>query len=181
MTDRNFSAEIEAAIHEEYEAVKKEREAGNQLAGLRPGPLERKTCALQQEAAETFAAINGWRRSRSFTFLRLAGKSRSHSDDAAPLWRDGGYPFEDALDHMLWFNRDRKPVAIVTQPYIDARGEKARALARHYGLALHMPPNPGASWHCPGVGGTLFFVFTRPGTAVRFLPEQEATVLDDAP
>jgi hypothetical protein len=76
------------------------------------------------------------------------------------------------LDHDIWFRRDRRYVAAVGQPFlsaIDIAEERARLKARS--LVLHVPPDPLASFHYPG--WTLFTVITRPGVAVRFLPEQD--------
>jgi hypothetical protein len=86
----------------------------------------------------------------------------------------GNLPFEThhLFDHGLYFrcpNRPYRPVAIVGEPYDTSPGAASRGAAR-LGLELHIPHNLTASWHYPG--WTRFFCFTRPGTAVRFLPEQ---------
>jgi hypothetical protein len=120
--------------------------------------------------AARFAKLNEWRLGGHFSFLSLAdGKQhRPRAGDEAPLWRHGDCPFEDVLDHIRWFNRDRKPAAIVTMPYHN-EDLAARALAAHYGLEVHMPPLQQGGWLAPG---TWCYAFVRPATRVRWLPEQ---------
>jgi hypothetical protein len=123
---------------------------------------------LQAKAAEQFALINGWKRAhRSFALGQLARCSRARKR----------YEFSeltDALDHPLWFRVSRDPVAMVGQPY-HPDGERVRAnighiVARH-NLVVHTAPATYASIWYPGAAG--FIVFTRPGTMVRWLPDQE--------
>jgi hypothetical protein len=123
---------------------------------------------LQRQAAQEFAALNGWRWSkRQFPIQTLAVGGT----------QDGlTYPrlFDLRLfDHPVFFREIARPyraAAIVGQPY-GTKPDEARAIAAKIGLELHMPPNPTASWWYPGYA--RFFCFTRPEVAcVRFLPEQ---------
>jgi hypothetical protein len=48
---------------------------------------------------------------------------------------------------------------------------KCRIGALKYGLVLHVPPRPGASWWYPG--STLLLCYTRTAAPVEFLPEND--------
>jgi hypothetical protein len=119
---------------------------------------------------KAFATLNGWvPTDYQFTFNQLAGRTRTRDVMEMPI----RYGADEVLDHIFWFRRERKPVAVVSQPY---NGDRLRAqeLAARYGLIMLAPPliNAGC-WH-PGENGTECFVFVRPGTEVRWLlPGQE--------
>lgn len=111
---------------------------------------------------------------KEFGPRKLAGeklKSRGYPNGAllATLEDAWGYP---ACDHVSWFKRNRKPAAIVTEPY--GSGDSMAQLQRfldELGLVSHQPPNPYASLWYPGY--TLFVVITRPEFGeVLWLPEQ---------
>ena len=79
-------------------------------------------------------------------------------------------------DHCLGFRADGKNVAVVTQPYHYDRAhydrpDDARAWFADRGLAVHIPPDPFASFHFPGE--TFFIVITKTGAGVKWLPEQD--------
>ena len=74
--------------------------------------------------------------------------------------------------HFLWFCAERRYVAAVGQPYpeaVDLAWWRDHLVER--GLVLHVPPDPFASIHNPGV--SIFVAVTRPGVDVRWLPEQD--------
>jgi hypothetical protein len=49
----------------------------------------------------------------------------------------------------------------------------AEKLAQNYGLVVAVPPIARESgWHSPGRNGTHCYAFVRPGTTVKWLPEQ---------
>jgi hypothetical protein len=121
---------------------------------------------LRRQAAQEFAALNGWRLTeRGFSPETLA-RGGTHSG------LDWGYDL-DLLDHPVFFREIVRPyrtAAIVGQPY-DTKSDEARAIAAKIGLALHVPPKATASWWYPG--WARFFCFTRREIAsVQFLPEQ---------
>lgn len=140
----SFSAEIRSVIDEH--GARRLAHGGGFWRDWRQHELEQRQRELRDAAAEAFAALNGW---------RVAGRKFSSREPVRPY----------------------RSVAIVGQPYYTQYGdgrdmtiEQARELAVRFGLALHVPPNLTASWHYPE--WTRFVVPTRPGTAVRFLPEQ---------
>ena len=76
------------------------------------------------------------------------------------------------FDHPLYFQIGRRNAAIVTQPYRKiSEMEAHRPWAAGLGLALHIPPDPLASFWYPGYA--IFAVLTAAGTAVQWLPEQD--------
>jgi hypothetical protein len=78
------------------------------------------------------------------------------------------------LDHLRWFKDGRKPMAIVSMPYTPASSlEQAATFIGRYGLIVQTPPLERAGWYGPSsLDGTWCFAFVRPGTIVRWLPEQ---------
>jgi hypothetical protein len=122
---------------------------------------------------EAFAKLNGWSPSNEhFSFRQLAGKRRDRGGDDMPIWRSGADDPDHVLDHLAFFRRERKPIAVISMPYHGDR-EAAQQLAAHYGLVMLAPPIATAGWWLPGTNGTECFVFVRSGTAVRWLPGQE--------
>lgn len=118
-----------------------------------------------------WGALNGLKVSRAlFGPRKLSGlkvrtwpMGRGAPDDAWESW--------PGRDHVTLFQRNRKPAAIVTEPYGGAGNP--RAYIEPLGLKVHQPPNPYASFWYPG--WTLFFVITKPDFGeVRWLPEQLA-------
>jgi hypothetical protein len=127
-----------------------------------------------RKAARAFASLNGWSQTeKAFSFLQLAGLGRKRSDDLMPACTRGDQDPAGVLDHLYWFKQNGKPVAIITMPY-SYRGELAAAekLAEQYGLIVAAPPIRESGWHLPGPNGTRCYAFVRPGTTVKWLPEQ---------
>jgi hypothetical protein len=126
---------------------------------------------MRCEAEKAFAALNGWHINCG-TF------------PASRIGKANGYMGADIVerDHCLHFHEPTRPyrrVALVTQPYNRVIDEVAASTAR-LGLVTHLPPSgPWASIHFPG--STLFIVVTKPGTKVRWLPEQECSEGFDGP
>jgi hypothetical protein len=112
--------------------------------------------------AGKFAALNGWRHSKtSFNLGQLAGLDRFGGDDG---YRSG------VSDHCFYFRepaRSYRPVALVSQPY-ELRGPDR--LADECGLVVRVPPILKSGWLYPG--RTYMLVFVRPGAEVRWLREQ---------
>jgi hypothetical protein len=132
--------------------------------------IHRQQRDLRRQAAKEFAALNGWRFSKQIFSIKTLTRGGTHA-------AQGEYPGEvyplDLLDHAVYFRempRPYRPVAIVGQPYDHVSVEKGTELARALQLDLYAPPNSVASWWYPG--HTRFFCLTRPGVAVRFLPDQ---------
>jgi hypothetical protein len=137
-------------------------------AGKRTNPVKRQSFTARY--TEAFAKLNGWSPSdKHFSFRQLAGRRRDRGGDDSPIWRSGDDDPDHVLDHLFFFRRDRKPIAIVTMPY-HAELEKAQRLAERYGLIALTPPIAEAGWWCPG--DSECFAFVCPGTEVRWLPEQ---------
>jgi hypothetical protein len=117
---------------------------------------------------KAFADLNGWAPTdRQFTFDQLAGRAKTCDYMEMPI----RYGADEVLDHIFWFRRSRKPIAVVAMPY---NGDRARAqqLAAQYGLIALAPPIANAGWWLPGENGTECFAFVRQGTEVHWLPEQ---------
>lgn len=74
-------------------------------------------------------------------------------------------------DHDHYFRRDRRAMAVVTQPYVTRDVDALRVYAAEKGLVMHMPPSPLASFWYPGA--TYFIVLTAPSFGrVRWIPAQ---------
>ena len=137
-----------------------------------PAKPVRRPPSPSRKAARTFAKLNGWSQTeRAFSFRQLAGLGRKHSDDVMPVCTRGDQDPDNVLDHLYWFKQNGKPVAIITMPY---HGELAdtEKLAENYGLVVATPPIQESGWHLPGHNGTHCYAFMRPGTSVKWLPEQ---------
>lgn len=114
--------------------------------------------ALEKKAYAAFGKLNGWTQT---------GMTRNLLDELMPNYMIT----REIFDHIICYNQNRKPVAIVSQPYPNMTTvSDARSFADQAHLELHIPIVPEASIHYPNV--TSFFVFTRPGTNVEWLPEQ---------
>lgn len=187
----NYSTEIRSIMRQGYHlnveinAYKKDHEGDSeyhQFVGLKPlsqrlKQLSHRADELRRQAAEEFAALYGWRCSRSHfgvkTLLRGGvhdGYPRSHFDYRPDLF---SVHYDDLFDHAVFFRETARPyraVAIIGQPYsTDVAAAIVTAAAIR--LALHVPSDIDASWHYPG--WTRFFCFTRPEIErVHFLPEQ---------
>jgi hypothetical protein len=146
-----------------------------------PGPRKRSNAAASpprkkseamvrvQNATKRFAQANGWRQShKGFTLRRLAGLRpgpRGEFQDLMPCASRGGQDDPRVFDHVFWFTAEGKPVAIVAMPYEHITHAEAQERAKRYGLELQVPPVRFSGWWLPGS-------FVRPGTQVRWLPEQ---------
>jgi hypothetical protein len=162
----------------EIEAYRKDNgrdlEYRHRLVGLKQ--LEHREDELRRQAAGDFAALNGWRRSRSRFSVKTLLRAGVHDGYGQSAYNDAAIDpisISNLFDHALFFREAVRPyraAAIVGQPY-DTSADTARAAAVEIGLVLHVPTNVNVSWHYPG--WTRFFCFTRPAVArVQFLPEQ---------
>jgi hypothetical protein len=120
----------------------------------------------QRAARCEFAKLNGWRCTTSWYGFETEVCRRWQYDHSI-------------IDHPLLFReiaRPYRPVAIVTQPY-NTKPEQLKPIRGKLGapieteLVWHVPPVPLASIHYPGA--TFFYVLTRPGVTVQWLPEQQ--------
>ena len=180
----NYSSEIRNIMRQAYhlgveiEAYRKDNgrdlEYRHRLVGLKQ--LEHQEDELRRQAAEDFAALNGWRQSRSRFSVKALLRGGVHDGYGQSAYDNAiidPISISNLFDHALFFREIARPyrsAAIVGQPY-DTSADTARAAAVEIGLVLHVPTNVNASWHYPG--WRRFFVFTRPEIErVCFLPEQ---------
>jgi hypothetical protein len=165
-----------AATMQALHALDARIRAGEGEKTLRPerATLERRETELRDEAAKAFAKLNGWKHSDTpFAPTMLARGSTQYK--RCEYGCNGGRE-HDLFDHPLYFReptRPYRPVAIVGQPY-NTDLAKARVMATRIGLDVHAPTMLTASWWFPG--WTRFLCFTRPGTTVLFLPDQQQAV-----
>lgn len=164
-----------ADIRERYEAMKAiprgadRREAADRIS------------EASDRALAAFAKLNGWRRTGTWFSLRsMIPNSRKDPFDEVY----GSDPGEECIDHTIRFLERRRPVGFISQPYITGTSESqhiesALRLAERYGLAVHVPPDPLASFYYPG--RCMVLGFTAPGRAVRWLPEQCRSRNEDGP
>ena len=118
-----------------------------------------------------FARLNEWSRTKiEFTLRQLAGMKRS-KEDRMPVYMYRGDDPHWVLDHCRYFKAEGKAVAIVTMPH-NAQMEHAREIADRYGLDVLAPPIAKSGWWLPGP--TFCFAFVRPGTMVKWLPQQRS-------
>ena len=94
----------------------------------------------------------------------VAAKAPGSRDD---VWPELARP---AFDHVRWFWGEIRPAMIVSEPYDADALPALRSQAESFGLVLHHPPNPFASFHYPG--WTVFAALARPGREVAWLDEQ---------
>lgn len=128
--------------------------------------LSRRETTLRHSAINEFAALNGWKAvssDKGFPPEKIGHRNRGERWSLS----------HQIFDHVIYFRAAGKNAAIVTQPYNNCRRE-ANALAKKLGLALHIPPNPKASFHYPGE--TFLFIFTLPDCVVKWLPGQIETL-----
>jgi hypothetical protein len=138
---------------------------------------------LRRQAAQEFAALNGWRWTAHPFLARTLARGGTHEGrrDGGGGWgtfgvRDetiDGWMHHVLFDHPLFFREIARPyrtAAIVGQPY-DTEPAAAIVHAAGFRRICHVPPNYLASWWYPG--WTRFFCLTRPEVArVQFLSEQ---------
>ncbi len=74
------------------------------------------------------------------------------------------------MDHCRWFWQEHRPALIVCEPYGADVLDAMRAHVARFGLELHHPPNPFASFHYPG--RAVFAVIAPAGREVKWLEEQ---------
>jgi hypothetical protein len=127
---------------------------------------------LMRDIVHQFAELNGWRSTwreihypaRGFNPGDIGKRARGTCPE---IFRDS-----DALDHRLYFKREGRYAAIVSQTYDytkDAEGKLAE-IADEHGLVVHSPPHPYANFYFPEM--CRIFVFTLPDHKIRWLPEQ---------
>jgi hypothetical protein len=113
--------------------------------------------------AAKFAALNGWKVGSNFTLRMLA-------EGSGVRGRNDSYATSSlVLDHPVYFKFERTPMCMIGMPY-HHNLDDALAMAKPYGLRVLEPPLRRAGWWYPG--STYCFAFVRPGTEVRWLPEQ---------
>ncbi len=113
-----------------------------------------------------FGLLQDMKPGRSFPLSALLRESGTR---AAPIWGEQ-YDWPGA-DHLAHFKRGRSPVAVLTQPYETVEVERLKLYAAARGLALHIPPNPFASFWFPG--WTYCLLVTAPDFGpVSWLDEQ---------
>jgi hypothetical protein len=187
----NYGAEIAGLMAEWHklrvaaETHKKERGRDREyrLLHIRQHRIFDREEELRRQAAQEFAALNGWHWTTHQFLARTLARGGTHEGrgDGGGGWgtfgvRDetiDGWMHHVLFDHPLFFREIARPyrtAAIVGQPYNTDIAD-ARANAAKIGLVLHVPPKETASWWYPG--STRFFCFTRPEVvSVQFLPEQ---------
>jgi hypothetical protein len=158
----SYSAQIAASEQEAVAVSKKIPFPSAQL-----DKIYHRQRALRAQAAKDFAALNNWQ--VSLTPFPLFALTPRHSVQPA-ITNYRQILFGDHPPVLFRENSPpHQPVAIVGQPR-HANPDAVRAVATKLGLKLHLPANITASWWHPGEAA--FFCFTRPGTKVKFLPEQ---------
>jgi hypothetical protein len=177
----NYCAEIAglmAEAHKLYVAAETHKEANGRDHAYRLMRMQRdqivdREYELQRQAAQEFAAPNGWRWTKHRFGVRALMRGGTHDGRRSHDELIDGWMHHCLFDHAVFFRELARPyrtAAIVGQPYNTAIAD-ARTNAAKVGLELHVPPDPTASWWYPGA--TRFFCFTRPQiTSVQFLPEQ---------
>lgn len=141
----NRLAEIGAAL---------DRAEGRETHVAAAGALWAQWCALNSVTM----------RREIFALTHLATATPPARGDA--LWAVEDWP---GNDHTRWFWAGDRPALIVSEPY-DADLPALRTYVRAFGLELHTPPNPLASFHYPG--RTAFAAIARLRGAVRWLEAQ---------
>jgi len=129
---------------------------------------EKTSVALAKAAVlrAEWAALNGVNvRRQGFSLTHLA--RAQYPDWRDPSWRCQTWP---GLDHPHWFWAAHRPAMMTVEPYHADTLGALRSYAAGFGLAVHTPPNPFASFHYPG--RTILAALTRPGRAVRWLADQ---------
>jgi hypothetical protein len=134
-------------------------------------PGQCRLCGAMKAAVAAFAAINGWKLSR--TLSRNPGDLGRATREPHKGLYSGNDPDYRLFDHVLWFKAASRFVAAVGQPYDygASKIDKERARLRKRGFVVHVPPDPLASLHNPG--NATFMVVSKPGVTVRWLPEQD--------
>ena len=124
----------------------------------------------QEAAVQAFADLNDWKRVDSTQGFEICDKFGE---------KYAGYSYgpENILDHRVNFRRGRQAMASLGQPYKWPWWDMPppQMWGKFGGkdeveLMLHMPPGLLASPYYPL--HTCVVVVTRPGTEVRWLPEQ---------
>lgn len=124
---------------------------------------------IRDHAIDVFGKLNGWWASievRHFTIKDIGKRSGNDylSRMPSPAFNS------EMFDHCVWYRGGGKCAAVVAQPYDHAEDDRARKYAAEYGVAVHIPPYPQASFHFPN--WTKFYVFTSPALRIVWLPEQ---------
>src|SRR5215831_10726745 len=126
----NYSAEIRSLMAEEHK-LHDAAEARKQASGRDPEYLllriESDQIAyqgdeLRRQAAEAFAALNGWRRSRSRFWVKTLLRAGVHDGYGQSAYNDAAIDpisISKLFDHALFFREPARPyraAAIVGQP-----------------------------------------------------------------
>lgn len=156
MTPEHLAETWGQARHDAYEAEKRKVKAERMSSAyIAARSAERRAVALadecETELRDMFAKRCGWKVSKGwFDPKRLSGGEE---------WTYGCYD-QYFFDHPSWYKVDRKPAAIVGQPYhFDETRFMAYAEANH--LKLFLPDFP--SWHLPTKPrGTILVVYVGP-------------------
>lgn len=168
MTDTNVTIISKICM-----AMNEQRKADRLLAIQQQDRLH----AIQQQAAHAFAELNGWRTGPKVKPFEPQDLHHEVHQRRNAVWRRREFWENGVLDHPLYFRDIHGPAAIVTQPYSHIGPQSAQHDAAHYGLRLHVPPQPLMSFHYPG--SCAFYVFTKPDHyTVQWLPEQIAGLND---
>lgn len=118
--------------------------------------VQRELDRTRDQEAHRFALLNGWQfTNRNFSYEVLSNGTRRG------ITRDFFHDPSHLGDHPLFFSADRRPVAIVCQPYhapdVDTR---LTEITRRWNLKSHQPPATFSSFYYPGA--CRFIVLTRP-------------------
>ena len=122
-------------LHVAAETHRKERGRDQEYrrTWIRQSQIHDRLCDLQRQAAQEFAALNGWRWTERLFSAETLARGGTHS---SPGWC---YDHR-LLDHPLFFRELARPyrtAAIVGQPYNTTPAD-ARELAAKLGLVLHV-------------------------------------------
>ena len=114
--------------------------------------------------AQRFATFNGWEIvSRGFSLAQLGRRPPYdpwiYRSPDFPLVMHGGENSPRVMDHMTWFRLNRRPICLISQPYVPSGSlEAARAIAETYELDVFEAPKPKSGWYFPGRVTCLAFV-----------------------
>lgn len=123
--------------------------------------------AIYAELKSDWMDINGFSKGSDFSTHSLA---RGKNFDGRDWSRWSKEDLAWALDHQWYCKKGRKTACIVNEPY-EFKWENGRDATTDPNLAVHMPPNPKASFWNPGF--TLFVVIMRLGDpAPQWLADQ---------
>jgi hypothetical protein len=177
----NYYTEIRSLMDEEHklhvaaETHKKECGRDREYLLLR---IERDQIAahedeLRRQAAQEFAALNGWHWTKRAFLARTLARGGTHDGRWVYDELTDGQLHHDLFDHPVFFREIARPyraVAIVVgQPYYTSTTlAEVRAIAAKIGLALHTPPELNGELVVSRLDAVLCFHAPRAG--VRAIP-----------